>query len=155
MYYSVHFSFFTFLSVSHRISGETVLVSHIPRFSVFSPYPKSYSFYVSFPMLFSFLDIINILQCVYLIFHVFECILPYSRSYIVCFSFTMIFSFLAIIQDLHCLFLIFFFFFWFSPNSGSYSVHFSFFTFLSVSRHILGQTVFVSHFPHVSVFSPH
>jgi hypothetical protein len=34
-------------------------------------------------------------------------------------------------------------------------VHFSFSRFLSVSSHIPGSTVFVSHFPDVSVFSPY
>ena len=36
----------------------------------------------------------------------------------------------------------------------SYCMHFSFFLFFSVSRHIAGHTIFVSHFPRFSVFSP-
>ena len=40
----------------------------------------------------------------------------------------------------------------FSQYSRSYSVSFTFSTFLSVSRHIPGQIVFVSHFQHFSVF---
>ena len=37
----------------------------------------------------------------------------------------------------------------------SYSVHFSFLTFFTVSCHIPDPTVWVSHFPHFSVFSPY
>ena len=37
----------------------------------------------------------------------------------------------------------------------SYSVHFSFFMFFSVSRHISCHTMWVSHFPRLSVFSPY
>ena len=72
------------------------------------------------------------LECAFLIFHVFECFLPYSRSNSVCVSFSTFLSFLAIVQV--------------------YFVYFSFSTFFNVSSHILGPTVFVSHFPRFSVF---
>jgi hypothetical protein len=105
-------------------------------------------------MFLSFLPIIQVLQYVCLIFHVFQfsrhdpgrtvCIshvscflsfLPYSRSSSVCVLFSTFFSFLAIIQVLKCVF--------------------SFFMFFTLSRYILGPTVFVSHFQRFSVFSPY
>jgi hypothetical protein len=42
----------------------------------------------------------------------------------------------------------------FLPYSRYYSLHVSFFMFFSFSHHILGHTVFVSHFPYFSGFSP-
>jgi len=150
----VYFSFFTFFSVSSHILGPTVCVSHFERFSLFlaifqvlpseflifllckcfffSPYSRSYSVCVPFSTFFCFLAIIQVLHCVFLIFHIFECFLPYSRSNSVCVSFSTFLSFLAIVQV--------------------YFVYFSFSTFFNVSSHILGPTVFVSHFPRFSVF---
>ena len=122
-------------------------------------------------MFFSVLTMFQVLQCAFLIFHVFHFFSPCSRSYSVCVSFYMIFNFLAIIHF--------------------YSVHFSFFTFFSVSlvifyvlpceflifllcqisshipgpivfvsiflfgqssHHIPAPTVCVSHFPPFSIF---
>jgi hypothetical protein len=40
-------------------------------------------------------------------------------------------------------------------SPGPYSVCVLFLTFLSVSRHIPGQTVFVSHFPRFTILSPY
>ena len=77
--YSMHFSFSTLFSVPCHISHPTVCFSH-------------------FPFIFSFFAILQLLQCAFLIFHVFQCLLPYYTSYSVCFSFSMIFSFLVIIQ---------------------------------------------------------
>ena len=91
----------------------------------------------------------------FLIFHVFQCFSPYSTSYSLLFSFSMIFTFPFILQVLQCAFLIFHDFECFSPYSWSYSVHFSFSTFLSVSNHVGGPTLCVSHFPWFSVFSPY
>ena len=68
---------FTFFSVSRHIPGPTVCISHFSRFSVF-------------------LAIFQVLQCAFLIFHVFQCFLPYSRSYSVSVSFSMFFSFFRI-----------------------------------------------------------
>jgi len=62
----------------------------------------------------------------------FSVFLPYSMSYNVLLSFFMFFSSLAIIQV--------------------YCVYFSFFMSLSVSSHIQGPTVCVSHFARFSVF---
>ena len=52
--------------------------------SVFSTYSRSYSVCFSFSTFFSFLAILQVLMCIFLIFHVFQCFLPYSRSYSVC-----------------------------------------------------------------------
>ena len=49
-------------------------------------------------------------------------------------------------------FSLFFHFLILLPYSRSYSVHFLFSTLFSFSRHILGPTVYVSHFTHFSVF---
>jgi hypothetical protein len=115
--YSVHFSFNTFFLVSWHIPGQTIFVSHFPRF------------------FFQFSAIIQVLECVFLIFHVFNCFWPYSRSYNVCVSFCNFLRFLTIIQVLHCVFLVS--------------------MFLTVSRHIPGPTLCVSHFPQFSFFSPY
>jgi hypothetical protein len=123
---------FSFLVIFHAIFKLLQCFSHFPHFSVF-------------------LDIFHVLFCVFLIsfvfqfychlqghrvctciFKVFECFSTYFTSYIVHFSFCMIFSFLTICR--------------------SDSVHFPISTFLSVSCHIPGLTVFVSHFPRFSVF---
>ena len=121
------FPFSTFLSVSRHIPGQTVFVSHFPRFSVFSPYSRSNSVFVSFFTFFSFLAIFHVLECEFLIFHVFQfsrhnpgsivCISHFSRfssvsSHIlgptVCVSHFERFSlFLAIFQVLPSEFLIF------------------------------------------------
>ena len=128
----MYFSFFTFFSVSSHILGPTVCVSHFERFSLFlaifqvlpseflifllckcfffSPYSRSYSVFDSFFMFLSFLPIIQVLQCVCLIFHVFQ----FSRhdpGPTVCISHVSRFSvFLAIFQVKQCLCLIFHFF---------------------------------------------
>jgi hypothetical protein len=86
-----------------------------------------YQVIFSFPELVSFLAIFQVLQCAFLIFHIFQCFSPYSISYHVCVSFSTFFSFLPIIQ--------------------TYSAHCSFFTLFSVSRHIPVYTMFVTHFP--------
>jgi hypothetical protein len=59
--------------------GQTVFVSHFPRFSVFLPYSRSNTVCVSFSTFFSFLAIFQVLECGSLTFHVFLCFLPYSR----------------------------------------------------------------------------
>jgi len=100
-------------------------------------------------MIFSFLDIFQVLQYAFLIFPIFQCFSTYFKSYSVCFSFSMIFNFLAILLVLHCVFPFFHVFqcFWhisrptvcvspfpwvsvfFSGYSRKYSVHFSFSSF--------------------------
>jgi hypothetical protein len=57
------------LSVSNHVAGPT---------SCFS-----------LTMIFSFLSIIQVLQCAFLTFHVFECFSPYFRSYTMHISFSM------------------------------------------------------------------
>ena len=86
-------------------------------------------------MNFSFLAILQVLQCAVLIFHVFQLSLPYFTFYSMYFSFSMICSFLAIFQVLKCVFL--------------------FFHVFSVSPHISRPTVWLSHFQLFSVFSPY
>ena len=165
---------FDVFQFSRSIPGPTVSVSNFARFSMFlaisqvlqcvflilhffqcfSPYGRSYSVCVSFSniFLFCFLTIVHVPQCVFLIFHVFYCFSPHYKSYTVCFSFSMICSFLAIIQALQCSFLIVHVFKCFSPYSSSNGFCVSFSTFFQFSRHIPGETVFVSHFPRFSVF---
>jgi hypothetical protein len=82
-------------------------VSQFPRFSVF------------------FANI-QVLQCAFLIFHLFQCFSLYIHP-TVCVSHFPLFSV-------------------FSPYSRSYRVHFSFSNFFSVSHHIPGHTVFVTLF---------
>ena len=113
MSYSVHFSSFTLISVSRHIPGARVCISHFSTF-------------------FSFLAIFQVLQCVCLIFHDFQCFLPYSRSYQLIFSISELVSFLDIFQVLQCTFLIFHIFHCFLPYSRSYSVCVSFSTFFSI-----------------------
>ena len=104
------------MSGSRHIPGQTVFVYHFPFFiSGFSPRSTSYQVIFSFPELVSFLAIFQVLQCAFLIFHIFQRFSQYSTSYHVCVSFSTFFSFLPIIQ--------------------TYSAHFSFFTLFSVSHH--------------------
>ena len=51
--FNVHFSFATFFLVSCHIPGQTMFVSHFPRFSIFSPYSRSYSVFFSICTFFS------------------------------------------------------------------------------------------------------
>ena len=122
------------MSGSRHIPGQTVFVYHFPfSISGFSPRSTSYQVIFSFPELVSFLAIFQVLQCAFLIFHIFQRFSQYSTSYHVCVSFSTFFSFLPIIQ--------------------TYSAHCSFFTLFSVSRHIPGYTMFVPHFkPFVCLF---
>ena len=156
--------FFTFLAIiqilqciflifddfqfSCHTPGLTLVQFSFSKFlSIFLPYSRSYSVCVSFSTFFSFFIIIQGLQCVYLIFHVFECFSPYFMTYSVCFSFSMIFSFLTIFQVLPCAFLIFHIFEYFSPYSRSYTIcvsFFWFFTFLAIIQ-VLQDVFLISH----------
>jgi hypothetical protein len=153
--YSVQFSFFLFFSVSRHIPGPTVGISHFSRYSVF-------------------LTTFQVIQCLCLIFHFFQ-FSHHIPCPTVCISTFSCFSlFLSIFQVLQCVSLIFHVFQLFRQNPGpicifhifhvfhcfsskcrSYSVCFSFCTFFRVSYHILCPTMWVSHFPHLSVFSPY
>ena len=128
------FIIFHVFSISRHIPGQTVFLSHFPRFSVFSPYSRSYSVCVSFSTFISFHAIIQVLQCVVLIFHVFSVShhIPCPK---VCVSYFPRFSV-------------------FSQYYRSYSVHFSFFMFLSTSCHNPGSKVSSSHFASFSVCLP-
>ena len=99
--YCVYFSFFTFFSVSSSILGHTVFVSHFARFSVFfaifQALPCEFLIFLLCQFL---LHIIQVLQCLCSIFHVFQWFLPYSRSYHISFSFSSFDIFLAIFQVL-------------------------------------------------------
>ena len=124
MSYSVHFSSFTLISVSRHIPGARVCISHFSTF-------------------FSFLAIFQVLQCVYLIFHDFQCFLPYSRSYQLIFSISDFVSFLAIFQVLQCVCLIFHVFQFSCHNPGP-TICVCHFSFCQFSRHI--TTVCIYHF---------
>ena len=131
--YIGHSSFSTLMNGSCHIPVQTVFLCHFQFFiSSFSPRSMSYHVIFSCPELFSFLAIFQILQSAFFIFHIFQCFSPFSTSYHVCVSFSTFFSFLPIIQ--------------------TYSAHFSFFTLFSVSRHIPGYTMFVTHFPRFFFF---
>ena len=80
----VFFSFFTFLNVSRHIPGPTVCAFHFPKLSI--------SRHIPGPTVRIFLAIIQVLHCVFLFFHVFQCYLPYFTSYSVHFSFSTLFS---------------------------------------------------------------
>jgi hypothetical protein len=113
---SVHFSFSRFFRISRHILGRTMCISHFPCFSVF-------------------LAMFHVIQCLCLIFKVFQ--------------------YLAIFEVLKCPFLMFHIFLYFSPYSRSSSVRFLFLTFFSFTDHVPDHTVFVSHFPCFSVLSPY
>ena len=161
---------FHVFTVSRHILGSKVSVSHFPSLLVFSPYSSSDSVCFSFFTFFKVLAIIPVLQCTFLIFHLFQCVLPYSTSYHVIFPFALFVSFLTIIQVLQC---IFFIFHCFSPYPIFYSEYVSFYTFFRFltifqflcfefhifvchfSCHITDPTLCMSHFPRFSVFSPY
>ena len=114
----VCFSFCTFFIVSYHISCHEFQVSHrTPCPTVCNPHFPSFS---------GFFALCQVLECVFLIFHVFECFLPYSRSNSVCVSFSTFFSFLPRILVLQCVTPIFYVF--------------------QCSRHNPGPTVCISHF---------
>jgi hypothetical protein len=98
---------------SRHNTGPRVWISHISRSSLF-------------------LVIFHVLQCVFLILHIFQCFLPYFMSYRVNFSISSFVSFLFINQVLQFNFLLF--------QIGQFSCH------------IPGLSLCVSHFARFSVF---
>ena len=105
----MYFSYFTFFTVSSRIPGPTVYISHFLHFSVFLAifhvifsFPGDFliflvgqfSYHISGPTLYIshfsrfsvFLAIFHVIQCVFLILQVFQCFSPYFMSYHVIFS---------------------------------------------------------------------
>ena len=126
----------------------------------------------SFSSFVIFVDIFKVLECVLLIFHIFEFSHHISGPtvYISHFSRFSVFlavflvlpgiflnfllcQFLAIFHFLQCTFVIFHIFQLFSPYSTSYSVCFSFSTFFSFFRQNPGPTVCISHISHFHCFS--
>ena len=131
--------------------GTTVYIFHFLRYSPFFAINfRSLCVCFSFSMILNFHALLQVLQCAFLICHIFPCFLSPTRSNNVCVSFSMFFSFLAIFQDIHFSYLIFYViqFSWifqvlqcvflnlhifpcFLPNSRTYSVRFSYSTFFS------------------------
>ena len=112
----------------------------------------SYSVYFSFYMMFSFLAILLVRQCVLLFFHLFQCFSPHFTYVFLIFNdfqfsrhtpgsilfishFPRIYVFLSILQVKHCLCLIFHVF--------------------QYSHHIPGFTVCISHFSRFHCFLPY
>jgi hypothetical protein len=89
----------------------------------------------SFSKFFSVLAKFHVLQCAFLIFHVFQCFYHFSQSYCVCVSFSTFFQFSHHV-----------------PSTPVCVTHFS--TFL-VYPHISGPIVCTSHFQRFSVFLPY
>ena len=170
----MYFSFseiFCFLVII-QVLQWTFLIFYF--FQCFLPYYTSYSVCFSFSSFCCFLATIQVLKCLFLIFKVFHCFSPCSMSYSVCFSFCTFFSVSSHISYPTIWVSHFPHLSVFSPYSRSYSVCVSFYTFFrflaifqvlqctflicyifSVSRHISYPTMWVSHFPHLSVFLPY
>ena len=131
--YSVYFPFFKFFSVSRHIQGHTVFVSN-------------------FPIFFSFHAIIQVLQCTFLIFHVFLCFLTYSRSYSDLFSFSNFFSVSRHIQGHRVFVSNFPIFSVFTPGHTVYISHFLRFSLFLNMFQVLQWAFLIFHV--FSVFSP-
>jgi hypothetical protein len=105
---------------------------------------------VSFSTLFRFLPVFQVLQCIFLIFYVFNFSSPYSRFSGECLIF-QVFQFSRHIPDPTVSVVHYPHLSVFSPYSRSYSVCVSFSTFFQLSRHIPCPTVYISHFARFSV----
>ena len=105
----------------------------------------------SFSSFVIFVDIFKVLECVLLIFHIFEFSHHISGPTVYISHFSR-FQCFSLYSWSYQVFFSIFFFVSFLPYSISYSVYLLFFTFFSYSRHIPRHTVFVSHFPRFSVF---
>jgi hypothetical protein len=106
----LRFSFSTYFSVSSHIPGHTVFVSYFARFSVFSPYSKSYSVHFSFHVfqrLFFFWHISGFALSIshFPRFSVYLAMFQVIHS--LCFIFLVFLNFLPIIQVLQCAYFIF------------------------------------------------
>ncbi|KRX48107.1 hypothetical protein T09_3909, partial [Trichinella sp. T9] len=125
-----HFSHFpVFLDIFQVLPWEFLIFlfgqfsCHIPGPTRHIPGPTIVSRHISRPTFSHHIPGLTVLKCAFPIFHVFQCSSPYFMSH----SFS-------------------------SHNPGptflnSYSEHFSFTTIFSVSHHIPGPTVCISHFP--------
>ena len=142
-----------YFQFSCHIPGSTVCISHFSRFWVFLAIFQvlQCSCLIFHIFQFSRRNLNLHIQCVYLVFYVFQCFLPYFTSYCVCFSFSMIFSFIAILQVLQYAFLIFHVFQSFCQITGP-TVFVSQFRHFQFPRHTPGPTVCISHFPRFWVF---
>ena len=131
-------------------------ISHTSRFSLFLSIFKVIECLCLIFHVFQFSCHNQSLHCVFLIFKVFFLLFLTIFHVIQCIShFTGFSVFLAIFHVVLCEFFHFPRLSVFSPHSRSYIVKFSFFTFFSVSRTFPVHTVFVFHFPHFSIFSPY
>ena len=118
------------LTFSQNNTGPTLCISHFQVSHCFLPHSRSYSVCFSFSTIFIFLSILQVLQCAFLIFPVFECFSTIQLKQCLCLISTF-FNFLAIFQVLKCVFLNLHIFPCFLPNSRTYSVRFSYSTFFS------------------------
>ena len=131
-----------------------MFLSHMLRFSAFSPKSRSYSVHFSFFTFFIVSCRISRPTVCVSHFPHFSVFSPYSRSYSVHLSFSPFSVFLAIFHVRQCMYLILLVFLFSSQNPGPTMYISFFFTLFSVSRNIPGHTWFVSHFPRFSVLSP-
>jgi hypothetical protein len=76
-YYSVYFTFHTFVTVYRHISCPTLNIFLICQFSCHIPDPTMCGSHLRF--YFSFLATIQVLWCTFLILHVFQCFSQYYR----------------------------------------------------------------------------
>ena len=127
-------------------------VSQFSRWSLFSPYPRSYSVCVSFSTFFSFLTIIQVKQCLCFIFLVFQFSL-HNPGPTVLFLFFHVFTVSRHIRGPTVCVSHFAGFSVFLETFQVLSVCFSFYTSLRFSQDIPSPTVFMSPFPRLSLFS--
>ena len=158
---------------SRHIPGPTVCNFHFSIFSLFLPYSRSFSVLSHFPRFSLFSLKSSNYSLNFSIFHLFHCFLPHIRYYSVRFSYCTFFSDICHNSCPSMWFSHFLNLSVFWPFSRTYNVSFSFsllgsfigifqvlqwafsfFNFFSVSRNIPGHLVFVSHFPRFSIFSP-
>ena len=67
---------------SRHIPGPTVCISHFSRFSVISSFFKTSRGCFSFSVIFRFLAIFQVLQCSFLIFHIFQRFRQFSSRHV-------------------------------------------------------------------------
>ena len=147
----MYFSFFMFFTLSHHILGTTVCFSHFQGFSVFLPFYRSNSVLLSFSTFFNVSSHISgPIAGVSHVFH-FSVFSPHSRSHNVHLTFSTLFSVSLHIQVKQYLFLIFHVFNFLAIIQVKHCLCLIFHVF-QFPRHILGQTVFLSHFLPSSIF---
>ena len=140
----MHFSFFTFFTVSRHFPRTKTCVSNFPNFSLFLTLFHvlpcefliflvcQFSHQIAGPTLFVCVCVcVCVCASVFCLFSRFSGLSPYSRSYSDCVSFSNFFRILPIFQLIQWVFLIFHVFNCFSPYSRSYYVSFSYSFFVS------------------------